>query len=53
MIEVVFEYAGELADELGAFVSTSQVKLAGLGSVLPALSTARTWKVWEPSARPL
>jgi hypothetical protein len=28
-----------------------QVWLAGVGSVLPAGSVARTWKVWEPSAR--
>ena len=37
----------------GAFVSIVQVKVAGVGSVLPAGSVARTWKVWEPSARPL
>ena len=36
-------------DVLGAVVSTVQVKLAGLESVLPAVSVARTWKVWLPS----
>ena len=39
--------------ELGAVVSTSQVKEAGEASVLPARSVARTWKVWLPSARPV
>ncbi len=34
----------------GAGVSTVQVKLAGVASVLPAASMARTWKVWLPSA---
>jgi hypothetical protein len=29
----------------GGVVSTAQVKLAGVGSVLPALSIALTWKV--------
>ena len=37
--------------ELGAVVSTTQVKLAGLASVFPAWSVARTSKVWLPSAR--
>ena len=37
----------------GATVSTVQVKLAGEASVLPAASVARTWKVCEPSARPV
>jgi hypothetical protein len=31
-------------------VSASQVKLAGDPSVLPAMSVARTSKVWLPSA---
>jgi hypothetical protein len=30
-----------------------QVRLAGLWSVLPALSVALTWKVWEPLDKPL
>jgi hypothetical protein len=30
---------------------TFQVRLAGVGSVLPAASMALTWKVWEPLAR--
>jgi hypothetical protein len=29
------------------------VKLAGVGSVFPALSVARTWKVWEPGNSPV
>ena len=33
----------------GAMVSMVQVKLAGVGSVLPSESVARTWKVWLPS----
>ena len=37
----------------GAVVSTVQVKLAGVASVLPAASVARTSKVWEPSLRPV
>ena len=37
----------------GATVSTVQEKLAGVGSVLPAASVARTWKVWLPEAKPL
>src|SRR6185437_8397483 len=37
----------------GAVVSTSQVKLAGEASVLPALSIARTEKVCDPSAKPV
>ena len=37
----------------GPVVSTTQVKLAGVASILPAASIARTWKVCEPSARPL
>jgi hypothetical protein len=34
----------------GATVSIVQVKLAGVASVLPAASVARTWNVWLPSA---
>ena len=37
----------------GAVVSTVQVNVAGVASTLPARSVARTWKVCEPSARPL
>ena len=33
--------------------ATVQVDDAGVASVLPAGSLARTWKVWEPSARPV
>ena len=35
----------------GAIVSMLQLNVAGLGSVLPALSIARTSKLWAPSAR--
>ena len=38
---------------VGAVVSTLQLKEAGEASALPALSTAFTSKVWEPSPRPL
>lgn len=33
-------------------VSTVKLRLAGLASVVPASSVARTWSVWAPSARP-
>ena len=35
----------------GAAVSTVKVRVAGVWSVLPAVSVARTLKVWAPSAR--
>jgi len=37
--------------ELGATVSIAQVDCAGVASVFPAVSTARTLKVWLPSER--
>ena len=37
----------------GAEESIDHVKLAGVASVFPAASRARTWKVCEPSARPV
>ena len=37
----------------GTWASTTQLWLAGVGSTLPAVSTARTSKVWEPSPRPV
>jgi len=37
----------------GGAVSTTQVKLAGVASVLPAASVAVTVNVWLPAARPL
>jgi hypothetical protein len=37
----------------GAVASTVHVKLAGVASVLPAGSVARTSNVWEPSVRPV
>jgi hypothetical protein len=30
-----------------------QVRVAGVGSTLPAASVARTEKVWDPLARPV
>ena len=38
-------------DVFGAAVSTVHVWEAGVASVWPAASVARTWKVWLPSAR--
>ena len=38
---------------VGMVVSTIHVNKAGVGSALPALSTARTWNVWPPLPRPL
>ena len=38
---------------VGAVVSTVQVRLAGVASVLPAASVARASKVCSPSARPV
>jgi hypothetical protein len=35
----------------GTTVSTNQLRLAGLASILPALSMALTRKVWEPWVR--
>jgi hypothetical protein len=37
----------------GAVKSIVHVKLAGVGSTLPAGSVARTWKVWLPAASPV
>ena len=39
--------------EDGATVSTVHVNCAGVGSVLPAPSVARTLKLWLPSQRPV
>lgn len=44
--------AGTTLSTVGAVVSTFQERLAGVKSVLPAASIARTEKVCEPSARP-
>jgi hypothetical protein len=38
---------------VGAAVSIVHVCVAGVWSVLPAVSVAFTWKVCEPSATPL
>ncbi len=40
-----------LVRTLVAVVSTDQVRLAGVASVLPAVSVALTLKAWEPSGR--
>jgi hypothetical protein len=37
----------------GSVVSMVQVRVAGMGSVFPARSVARTSKVWVPSASPV
>ncbi len=37
----------------GATVSTVQLREAGEASTLPAVSTARTWKVCAPCASPV
>jgi hypothetical protein len=37
----------------GGVVSTTQVWLAALESLLPASSMARTSKVWDPGVRPV
>jgi hypothetical protein len=36
----------------GCTVSTLHAREAGVGSLFPAASVARTWKVWPPSDRP-
>ena len=55
---LVFVSVGVLVEvgvgvSVGMDVSTIQVNRAGVGSTLPALSRARTWKVWLPLPRPL
>ena len=44
---------GWAPERTGGVVSVVQVKLAGVGSVFPAGSVARTWKVWLPLASAL
>src|SRR5262245_12168542 len=52
-----FSLAGESGSEsatttrAGAAVSTVKLREAGVWSVLPAGSVARTWKLWGPSLR--
>ena len=48
-VELLSRVAGDLG--IGRGVSIVQVKLAGVGSTLPAWSIARTSKLWAPSAR--
>ena len=50
MLPVRLPSAGEVRPTDGAWVSTVKPALAGLGSVLPLPSFARTSNVWEPSA---
>jgi hypothetical protein len=49
IVEVVFGIGVYVST--GATVSTVHMWLAGVGSRVPKLSTARTWKVCKPSAR--
>ena len=44
---------GEMAVTVGAAVSISQIRIAGVASMSPAVSLARTRKVWYPVASPL
>ena len=41
----------ESIEVVGAVVSTVQVKVAGVASMFPAWSIARTSNLWRPSAR--
>jgi hypothetical protein len=45
-------FAGPSSVSVGSPGSTVQVMLVGVGSGLPAPSTARTWKVCEPAESP-
>ena len=49
-VEVVSAAGWEVMVVFGAVVSTLQLRVAAV-PVLPAASVARTWKVWDPSAR--
>ena len=50
----LFVRAGDAAIvTVGAIVSAVHVRDAGVASTLPAASTARTWKVCDPCARPV
>ena len=52
-VALVGSLGGAVIVVFGALVSTAHVKDAGVGSVLAAASVARTWKVCEPSGRPV
>jgi hypothetical protein len=52
-VEFVGSAGAEPIVVFGAVVSIVHVFVAGDASALPAWSTARTWNVWLPSARPL
>jgi hypothetical protein len=53
LVEFVVAGGPALIEVSGGVVSTVQVKLAGVGSTLPAASVAVTWKVCDPGARPV
>ena len=52
VLSVPADPVSDVIDTEGAVVSMVQVKLAA-EPVLPALSTARTWNVCDPSPRPV
>ena len=49
VVASIWESASAATVNVGFEVSTVQVLLAGVGSVLAAGSVALTWKVWLPS----
>jgi hypothetical protein len=51
LVSLVAAGGPELIVVFGATVSTVHVQLAGVGSTFWAVSFARTWNVWVPSAR--
>ena len=52
MFVVELPFAGDVSVTVGPVVSTRHVDVAG-EDAFPAASTAFTWNVWLPSARPL
>jgi hypothetical protein len=53
LVEFVVAAGPAVIEVSGGVVSIVQVKLAGIGSALPAASVAVTWKVCDPGARPV
>ena len=49
----VAPFDGTVDDTVGGLMSIVQARTAGVGSLVPPLSVARTWKLWEPADRPL
>ena len=49
----VAPFDGTVEDTVGGLMSTVQARSAGVGSLVPPLSVARTCKLWEPAERPL